>query len=168
MFKAADLKKYAYGGSLCAAVYNRTNPDGEYTKGLTTTQIDALNEYLTAISAAPNAMTSNLAIKWGTKPAFTQNDKLDDNAAAAALKSILKLPGDPKNGAALWSRSCQYCHSIADKKIGPPMKEALKDVNDGGKALRAGSNAMPFYGKDILSDQQCADIIAYVQQQLGK
>ncbi len=168
MFKGADLKKYAYGGALCAAVYDRTNPDGEYTKGLTATQVDALNEYLTAISAGPNAMTSNLTIKWGTKPAFTQNDQLDEAAATAAAKAILRLPGDDKNGAALWARTCQYCHSMTDKKIGPPMNKAMSDVNNGAKTLRSGSDAMPFYGKDILTDQQCADIIAFVQKQLGK
>jgi len=168
MFKGADLKKYAFGGALCAAVYDRTNPDGDYTKGLTAAQSDALNEYLAAISAGPGGIRTNLKIQWGARPAFTQNDQLDEAAATAAAKAILKLPGDDKNGAALWARSCQYCHSITDKKIGPPMKDAMKDAMTGAKALRVGSDAMPFYGKDILSDQQCADIIAYVLKQLGK
>jgi cytochrome c2 len=168
MFKAADLKKYAYGGALCAAVYEKSADNGDYTKGLSPDQADALNEYFTAIATVPNAKTKNLTIQWATKPAFRDEDNVDDKPATAAAKAILKLPGDANSGQVLFTKTCQYCHAMTEKKIGPSFKDAMKDINFAAKTLRVGSNAMVFYGKDILTDQQCSDILAYIQQQLGE
>ena len=80
----------------------------------------------------------------------------------------MKLPADPAAGKIVFDRTCAYCHSMTEKKVGPPLKKAMDTPQMGAKAVRCGTAAMPFYGKDILSDQQIADVIAFVQQQLGK
>jgi mono/diheme cytochrome c family protein len=168
MFKGADLKKYAYGAALCAAAYQKRADNADYSKALSADEADALNEYFGAIANASGGITKNINIQWGTKPAFRDEDNLDDKAATAAAKAILKLPGDPANGQKVFAKTCQYCHAMTEKKIGPSFKEAMKQIDYGAKTLRCGSGAMAFYGKDILSDQQCSDVLAYIQQQLGK
>jgi mono/diheme cytochrome c family protein len=168
IFKGADLKKYAYGASLCAALYIERSEAGDYTKSLQPDEADALNEYFAAIAGSTNGMTKNLTIQWGAKPAFNDNETADPVASKAAAKAILKLPGDATNGQIVFGKTCQYCHAMTEKKVGPSLKDALKDIDFAAKTLRVGSAAMPFYGKDILTDQQCADVLAYIQQQLGK
>jgi mono/diheme cytochrome c family protein len=57
---------------------------------------------------------------------------------------------------------------MKEKKVGPPMEKAFEDVQIAAQTIRVGSQAMPFYAKDVLTDQQIADVVAYVQEQLGK
>src|SRR5439155_26938263 len=130
--------------------------------------IDALNAYYDAIKNNAGGITSTLKIQWVTKPALHEEDKIDEKAAGAAAKAIMRLPGDPINGKELFTRTCQYCHGMKEKKVGPSLKDAMKDATMGAKTVRCGSAAMPFYAKDILTDQQIADVIAFIQQELGK
>jgi len=81
---------------------------------------------------------------------------------------ILKLPGDPNTGKDIFGHTCQYCHSLNEKKVGPALSKAFDNAQMGARAIRCGSGAMPFFAKDILTDQQIADVVAYLQQQLGK
>jgi mono/diheme cytochrome c family protein len=167
VYKGEDLKKYAYGGSLCAAVFQKRADINTVDKALSADEVDALNEYLAAINSSPGAITSNLKIQWIAKPTFS-DDAPDQKVATPAVKSIMKLPGDPAKGQPLFAQSCGTCHTIKDKKVGPPMVKAAQDMNNVVQTVRFGSGHMAFYAKDILSDQQIADVIAYIQSQLGK
>jgi len=167
MYKGADLKKYSYGGSFCATVFQQHADIKTVDKALSPDQVDAINEYLAAINAAPGAITSNLKIQWAGKPTFS-DEAPPDNVVKPAVKAVMKLPGDPAKGQSTFDASCGTCHSINDKKIGPPMVKAAKDMNMVAQTVRFGSGAMAFYAKDVLSDQQVADAIAYIQSQLGK
>ena len=131
------------------------------------TEIDALNAYFDAIKDGPGATRSNLKIQWVTKPAVHEEDKIDQKAADAAAKAIMKLPGDPTAGKSIFDRSCAYCHSMTEKKAGPAMKKAIESPMQGAKSVRCGSDAMPFYAKDVLSDEQIANVVAYIQEQIG-
>jgi cytochrome c2 len=165
-FSGDNLAKNAYGATLCAVMYQHKGDN--LATVMPKADIDALNAYYTAIKGNPDGITTNLKIQWVTKPAVHEEDKIDEKAAGAAAKAIIKLPGDPNNGKELFTRTCQYCHSMKEKKVGPSLKDAMKDAMTAAKAVRCGSDAMPFYGKDLLSDQQIADIIAFIQQELGK
>jgi mono/diheme cytochrome c family protein len=167
MYKGDQLKKYAYGASLCAAIFqNRT--DWNIDNALSADEADALNEYFAAINTMPGAMTSNLKIQWASKVMTKEEDTPDENLAKTVVKAIMKLPGDPKAGEPVFTKACGTCHSIGDRKIGPPMVKAAKDMNYVAQTVRFGSMHMAFYAKDVLSDQQVADAIAYIQSQLGK
>jgi mono/diheme cytochrome c family protein len=167
MYKGSDLKKYAYGGAFCATIFQNNADAKTIDKTFSADDIDALNEYLAAIGSTSGAMTSNLKIQWVGKPTFSDNPP-DAMVAAPAIKAIMKLPGDPATGEKVFSQSCGTCHTIKDKKIGPPMVKAAKDMNEVAQTIRFGTGAMAFYAKDVLSDQQIADAIAYIQSQLGK
>ena len=56
---------------------------------------------------------------------------------------------------------------MKEKKAGPAMSKAFDTPVMTARDIRCGSAAMPFYGKDVLSDQQIADVVAYIQEQIG-
>jgi mono/diheme cytochrome c family protein len=167
MYKGDNLKKYAYGASLCAAVF-QNKAEGNIDQSLSADEAEALNEYYAAINSASEAMTSNLKIQWAAKVMTKDEDTPDPTVAKPVVKAIMKLAGDPKTGETVFGQSCGACHSINDRKVGPPMVKAAKDMNNVAQTVRFGSGHMAFYAKDILSDQQIADVIAYIQSQLGK
>jgi len=167
MFKGEDLKKKAYGAALCAAVYQK-KADGNVDKALSASEAEALNAYFEAINGAPGAITKNINIQWGSRPAFNENEEVNDKEATASVKPILKLPGDPANGKALFSRTCGYCHTYKEKKAGPALSEAFNNAEFAAKVVRTGSGSMAFYGKDVLNDQQVADILAHIQEEISK
>jgi mono/diheme cytochrome c family protein len=165
-FKSYALVKNAYGATMCAVMYEHKGDD--LAMVIPKADIDALNAYFDAIKKNPGAMTSNLNIQWVTEPALHEEDKIDEKAATTAAKKIMMMPGDPAAGKAVFINTCQYCHEMNEKKVGPAMAKEMDDPRAAAKSVRCGSGAMPFYTSDILSDQQIADAIAYIQQQLGK
>jgi mono/diheme cytochrome c family protein len=82
--------------------------------------------------------------------------------------------GDAGKGKALFIQQCVTCHNAAsnEKKLGPGLKGLFKlsRLANGKKAseenIRAqidnGGNGMPPY-KDLLSDQEKDDLIAYLK-----
>jgi mono/diheme cytochrome c family protein len=165
-FKGDALMKNAYGATMCAVMYQHKGDD--MASVMPKADIDALNAYFDAIKNNSNGISSNLKIQWVTKPAVHEEDNIDAKAASAAAKAIIMLPGDPNAGKMPFSQTCAYCHGMKDKQVGPSLSESMKDAQTAARSVRCGSGAMPFYGKDILTDQQIADIIAYIQEQLGK
>jgi cytochrome c len=82
--------------------------------------------------------------------------------------------GTPDKGKEVFEGQCSVCHNAdsTEKKIGPGLKGLFKhDKLVNGKAVNEanvrakideGGNGMPGY-KDILSDQERADVIAYLK-----
>ncbi len=165
-FKGDALAKNAFGGTMCAVMY--LHKSDAIATVMSKGDIDALNAYLEAIKNNPDAITGNIKIKWVTKPALHEDDKIDEKAANSAAKAIMMLPADPAAGKDTYDRTCAYCHSMTEKKVGLPLNKGMETPQIGARSVRCGSAAMPFYTKDILTDQQIADVIAYIQQQLGK
>jgi mono/diheme cytochrome c family protein len=163
MFKGADLKKNAYGASLCATLFQ------EKPGGLKPEEADALNEYFAALEKTPGAMTKNLTIQWPAQPPLKKDETIDDKIADPFVKAILKLPGDPKSGEGLFARTCAQCHSFKEKTVGPKLNQDIAgEPAMVANTLRFGSSAMVFFAKDVLTDQQVADLCAFVQQSVGK
>jgi len=161
-YKGDALAKNAYGGMLCADLF-MLKPGGLNPK-----EVDALNAYLATLETAPGAITKALPIQWPAKPPLERDKLIDPKIAKPFVKAILKLPGDPATGEKLFGRSCANCHDINHDKIGPALKDAAGDADYAVTSIRFGSNAMAFYATDILSDQQIADIVAYIQSKLGQ
>lgn len=167
MYKGDDLQKNAYGARLCASAFQHRG-DGDMTKALTQDEVESLNEYLTALNATPGAITKNLTIQWVAKPTFKDDLQPDEKLVKPAVKAIMKLPGDPGKGQAVFQSTCSNCHDLKAKKVGPSMVDAAADMNYVAQSVRTGSSAMPFFSKDILNDQQIADVIAYIQSSLNQ
>ena len=94
-------------------------------------------------------------------------------ALAAASTAAFAHKGNAAKGKEVFDQ-CGVCHNAdsAEKKIGPGLKGLFKrdklvngkPVNDANVRAKIdeGGNGMPAY-KDILSDQEKADVIAYLK-----
>ncbi len=75
--------------------------------------------------------------------------------------------GDATRGAALYASRCYGCHN-PDAKLGPSQSTAdfkarYADNATLAAVVRAGRQPMPAFTPAILSDQDLADIIAYIR-----
>jgi cytochrome c2 len=94
-------------------------------------------------------------------------------ALAVASTAAFAQKGNAAKGKEVFDQ-CGVCHNAdsAEKKIGPGLKGLFKHdklvngkpVNDANVRAKIdeGGNGMPAY-KDILSDQEKADVIAYLK-----
>lgn len=100
---------------------------------------------------------------------------LAGGAILFAGSSLLAQKGDAKAGKEVFDNNCSVCHNSdsTDVKMGPGFKGLFKkdkmsttgkpvtDANVLAK-INEGGNGMPAY-KDILSDQEKANVIAYLK-----
>jgi mono/diheme cytochrome c family protein len=78
------------------------------------------------------------------------------------------LEGDPAAGKEIFNeQGCGTCHALADAgstgTIGPNLDESQPPLELVISRVTNGSGAMPSF-RDLLSDQQIADVAAYVVQ----
>ncbi len=85
--------------------------------------------------------------------------------------NILKLEGDKNRGWKLYGRSCANCHGGPKKRgIGGqlvrsrPPADIQARLHKIASYVRQGGYLMPAMGKDKLSDQDVADIVAFLEQ----
>jgi mono/diheme cytochrome c family protein len=79
--------------------------------------------------------------------------------------------GNPENGKKIFaSAGCGSCHTLKDAgasgTIGPNLDEAKPDVQLAVHRVTNGASPMPSF-KDQLSEQEIADVAAYVVQATG-
>jgi mono/diheme cytochrome c family protein len=87
------------------------------------------------------------------------------------ITPAFKLKGDPTAGKALFLKSgCTGCHTLADAHatgtVGPNLDQAKPDFRRATARVTLGKNAMPSF-KGQLTDQQIADVAAYVVKATG-
>src|SRR5437868_1546125 len=89
-----------------------------------------------------------------------------------AATAAFKLKGDPTAGKALFMKSgCVGCHTLADAHatgtVGPNLDQAKPDYRLATARVTNGKGAMPSFKQQGLSDQQIADVAAYVVKATG-
>jgi mono/diheme cytochrome c family protein len=82
-----------------------------------------------------------------------------------------KLKGDPTAGKAIFLKAgCTGCHTLADAHstgtVGPNLDQAKPDFRKATARVTLGKGAMPSF-KGQLTDQQIADVAAYVVKATG-
>jgi mono/diheme cytochrome c family protein len=71
-------------------------------------------------------------------------------------------------GEKVFAKACATCHSFKEKVVGPKFTaDIAAEAEIVVGAIRFGYNAMPFFAKDKLTDQQVADVVAYIQATAG-
>jgi mono/diheme cytochrome c family protein len=80
------------------------------------------------------------------------------------------MGGDAEAGRVLFYKACNACHPRGGQGVGPPVRgksvpDVAKKVREGNGLLRGsrkGSDWMPFYGTNRLSDRQVADLGTWI------
>ena len=157
MIKGADFRRAAGGGGFCYEHFLKRVPgDKVNPTAIPEEQAEALMAYFEHVSG------DNKGPKFQIK-------MLDKDAANAEADKIVAMTGDAKKGWKLFSRTCHDCHPTAKKPgIGPQLvrRRAPTDINKRLHKLasytRKGGSVMPFFSEDRLSDQDLADILAFI------
>ena len=100
---------------------------------------------------------------------------LDKDAASAAADKIMGLKGDAQRGWKLYGQACNVCHPTAKKPgIGSqlvkkrPPRDLEKRKHQIAAYVRKGGFTMPFFTENRLSDQDIADIVAFIAELIDK
>lgn len=161
MIETEIFRRAAGGGGYCYQRFLQRVPDNKVDPtAIPAEQAEALMAYFEHVSGENKG------------PQFERQD-LDKEAKIAAADKILAMKGDAKKGWKLYSRACNDCHPTARKAgIGTqlirrrPPSNVQKTLHKYAAKIRGGGFIMPFYSKDRLSDQDIADIIAFLKQEI--
>ena len=161
MIKADIFRRAAGGGGFCYQHFlQRVPADKVDPTAIPEKQAEALMAYFEHVSGENKGPQFELRM-------------LDKEAANAAAEKIVAMEGDAKKGWTLYSRACNDCHPTARKPgIGtqlvrrrPPSNMQKTLLKYAGK-IRGGGFIMPFYSEDKLSDQEIADILAFIEREM--
>ena len=161
MIKADIFRRAAGGGGFCYQHFlQRVPSDKVDPTAIPEEQAEALMAYFEHVSGENKG------------PQF-ELEMLDKEAASAAADKIVAMEGDAKKGWKLYGRACNDCHPTARKAgIGSqlirrkPPSNLQKALHKYAAKVRGGGFIMPFYTEDRLSDQDIADIIAFLNQEM--
>lgn len=161
MIKGDVFRRAAGGGGFCYQHFLQRVPVNKVDPiAIPEEQAEALMAYFEHVSGENKG------------PQF-ELQELDKEAAISAADKIVAMEGDAKKGWKLYSRACNYCHPTARKAgIGSqlirrkPPSNIQKTLHKYAAKIRGGGFIMPFYSEDRLSDQDIADIIAFLHQEM--
>ena len=161
MIKGANFARAAGGGGFCYEHFLQRVPhDKVNPTAIPAEHAEALMAYFEVISGDNKGPEFEIAM-------------LDDDAKKAAGEKIGAMSGDSNKGWELFGRACIVCHPAANKAgIGPQLvrSRAPRDIDKTmvrwATKIRGGGYLMPFYAPDILSDQDIADILAFLRQEI--
>lgn len=159
MIKGDMFRRAAGGGGFCYEHFlqkvpgNKVNPTA-----IPEEQAEALMAYFEHVSGDNKGPQFQMAM-------------VDKEAANAAADKIMAMKGDSQKGWKLYSRACNVCHPTAKKPgIGSqlvrkkPPKDLEKRKHKIASYVRKGGFIMPFFAEDRLSDQDLADIVAFIAE----
>ena len=161
MITGANFARAAGGGGFCYEHFLQRIPgDKVNPTAIPAEHAEALMAYFEAISGDNMGPEFKIAM-------------LDDDAKKAAGEKIGAMSGDSSNGWGLFGLACVTCHPGPSKAgIGPQLvrSRAPRDIDATmvrwATKIRGGGSLMPFYAPDILSDQDIADILAFLRQEI--
>ncbi len=156
-FKGPAVAANAGGATVCYEAYMKMKSP------LTQEQIAALNEYYSGLKGSGEQRTE---ITYETI-ALPEKDKAK---LKEAQKKIAALTGDPAAGESKFSNACGGCHG--EKKFVKKVPDIFDDFDGNLKSItynvRFGDGAMPFFNEKVLSNQDLADIAAYILKKNSK
>jgi cytochrome c553 len=132
-------------------------------KPLTGDDIEAMQSFLQSISPSRKAPPLTVTQKEAPLALVAQ-----DEISAAAKE--LGVEGPQAEGLArgrlLYLRACERCHD-SSRKLGPPVKELARPIDELTKIVRAGKGAMPGFSLRHLSTTDLNTIAAYLSWAAG-
>lgn len=155
-FKGEEVKKTAGGATICWENYLKMKTP------LTDEQIKNLNDYYASIPS-PDSKTEIVY----TTIALPEKNKAK---LKEAQKLISELTADPVKGEEKFKSTCGSCHgeNATVKKVPDIFDEFEGNVKSIVFNVRFGDGAMPFFNEEKLSNQDLADIAAYIMKRNTK
>ena len=161
MIAGANFARAAGGGGFCYEHFLQNIPgDKVNPTAIPAEHAEALMAYFASVSGDNKG------------PEF-EIEMLDADAKAAAGEKIAAMKGDMTKGWELFGRACVVCHPTPFKAgIGSqlvrsrPPRNIDSTMTRWATKIRGGGTLMPFYASDILSDQDIADILAFLREQM--
>jgi cytochrome c peroxidase len=156
-FVGDDVTKNAGGSTICWKQYLLND------EPLTEEQIQSLNEYFSSLlkdGTPTESKYTTIALPKPDKEKFKKEDK----------PKILALQGNNERGEQIFKEACAFCHSNESKiKKTPKLNKFDVDrIDPIAFHIRLGVKAMPFFAYEKFSDQDIADVSAYILNQLKK
>lgn len=151
-FSGDALQRTGAGAAKCAYLYQERGSSIE--TALTEEEASALMAYYEYISPGnePPKLAFD-AVSWPGNPDYSAE------AVEKELEGIAALRGDAAKGSALFDRACAPCH---DTGLGPATRIIKRKADRLPKTVRTGDGSMPFFARDKLTDQDVADLQAFI------
>ena len=157
----AEFARAAAGSTFCYQHFLQRVPyDKVKRDGIPIEHAEALMAYFEVISGDNEGPQFEIVL-------------LDEEEKKKAGEEIAVMSGDASRGWLLFGRACVTCHPAVKKAgIGPQLirSSAPSDIDETmvhwASQIRSGGFLMPFYAPDVLSDQDIADIIAFLRDQI--
>ncbi len=151
-FTGDALRRTAAGAAKCAFQFQARGQNIE--TALSADEAAALMAFYEYISPEDEPPMLN----W---TAVTYPGDPDFNAEAfdKEIETIESLRGDAVHGERVFGMACAFCH---ENGLGAPMRVVKRKVEHLPRAVRSGDETMPFFSRDKLTDQDIADIKAFI------
>lgn len=152
-FSGDGLRRTAAGASKCAYMYQGRG--NSIDDALTEAEAAALMAFYAYISPGDHPPRLEWdVVTWPGDADFSDEDLEKE------MQGIDELRGNPTRGKVLFDRTCAPCH---DTEIAPAYRHVRRKVDRLPMIVRGGSDSMPFFSRDKLTDQNIADIQAFVR-----
>ncbi|MCB2205703.1 cytochrome c [bacterium] len=153
-FSGDGLRRTAAGAAKCAYLYQEKGSGIE--DAISESDARALMAYYAYVSPGNEPpKLSWEAVTWPGDADF------DEDTFEKELEGITKLRGDAARGEVMFDRACGPCH---DTGLGPAVRIVKRKAEHVPAAVRGGNDSMPFFSRDKLTDQDIADIQAFLQK----
>lgn len=149
-FKGEDVAKNAGGATVCWSTYIKSSSP------LNEEQIASLNAYYEQVGGsepAKDMVYTTIALPAPDKEKLKKDQE-----------EIAKLTGDKAKGEEVYNNACKFCHVDGTKIKSVP--SLFRDFEGNMKSItymsRFGKKYMPFFSYESLSNQDIANVVAYI------
>ena len=149
-FKGDEVKNNAGGATVCWTTYLK------YKDPMNAEQIAALNAYYEKVGGsepAKDMVYTTIALPTPDKEKLKKDQE-----------EIAKLTGDKTKGEEVYNNACKFCHADGTKIKSVP--SLFRDFEGNQKSItymsRFGKKYMPFFSYESLSNQDIANVAAYI------
>ena len=153
-FTGDALRRTAAGAAKCAYQFQASGQGVETALSAQDAEaLMAFYEYISPHEEPP--MLNWTAVTYPGDPDF------DEEAFTTELAVIESLRGDAARGETVYGMACAFCH---DNGLGPAMRNLKRKADKLPRTVRAGDETMPFFSRDKLTDQDIADLKAFISR----
>lgn len=153
-FTGDALRRTAAGAAKCAYQFQARGQNVE--TALSAEEAEALMAFYEYVSPQDEPPMLN----W-TAVTYPGDPDFDEEAFNTELAVIESLRGDAARGERVFGMACAFCH---DNGLGPAVRKLKRKADKLPRTVRGGDETMPFFSRDKLTDQDIADLKAFISR----